>query len=90
MWWYGQWCALRNKAMQRARDNIGPGGESKVAGRGEREARVFPLLASSGSRSPCLETCIEAVRSQGFHVTVGDVQYEFQRGGNEVLRIRPS
>lgn len=53
-----------------------------------REVRVFPLLALGGSRSPYVDRGISSLRAQGFDVSVETVPYEFQRGGNEMLRIR--
>lgn len=51
------------------------------------EARVFPLLALGGTRSPFVDTCVIDLRSAGFEVTIEKVPYEFQRGGNEMLRL---
>lgn len=63
----------------------------RVAG----EARVFPLLASSvhpdgnaGERSPHLEAVVEELRMRGYDARVERVAYEFQKGGNEMLRTR--
>ena len=52
-----------------------------------REVRVFPLLALGGAPSPFVETCTEALRSAGCDVSIERVPYEFQRGGNEMMRI---
>lgn len=53
-----------------------------------REVRVFPLLALGGSRSPHVDGSVAMLRSQGFAVSIERVPYEFQRGANEMLRIR--
>ena len=53
-----------------------------------QEVRVFPLLALGGARSPFVETCAGLLRSAGCEVSIERVPYEFQRGGNEMLRIR--
>jgi hypothetical protein len=53
-----------------------------------REARVFPLLALGGSPSPFVEPCREALGDSGFEVTIEEVPYEFQRGGNRMMRVR--
>jgi hypothetical protein len=53
-----------------------------------REARVFPLLALGAVRSPHLDAVARALGSDGFEVSVERVAYEFQRGGNEMLRVR--
>jgi SAM-dependent methyltransferase len=54
-----------------------------------REVRVFPLLALGGAPSPYVESCAGAVRAAGADVSIERVPYEFQRGGNEMMRIRP-
>ncbi len=52
------------------------------------EVRVFPLLALEGSRSPHLDSVIDACGRGGFDASVERVHYEFQRGANEMLRVR--
>jgi hypothetical protein len=54
------------------------------------EVRVFPLLALDGSRSVHLDACLAAARSDGIGAAIVPVDYEFQRGGNEMLRLRRS
>jgi hypothetical protein len=55
------------------------------------EVRIFPLLTLSRKPSPHLAAVQSAVRSQGWESEVVRVNYELQRGGNEMLRIfRPS
>ena len=54
------------------------------------EARIFPLLALDGSRSPFVEACVAEARAAGAEVEMVQVPYEFQRGGNEMLRLRRS
>jgi hypothetical protein len=51
------------------------------------EARVFPLLDMTGRRSHHLEGLIAALAAQGLEAKVERVDYEFQRGGNEMLRV---
>ena len=53
-----------------------------------REVRVFPLLALGGAPSPFVEICADALRSAGLDVSIERVSYEFQRGGNEMMRVR--
>lgn len=53
------------------------------------EVRIFPLLALGGERSPFVDENVARLRSGGFGVTLERVPYEFQRGGNEMMRIRP-
>ena len=50
--------------------------------------RVFPLLQIGGAPSPHLPAAVEALRSEGVEATVEPVPYEFQRGGNRMLRLR--
>lgn len=52
------------------------------------EVRVFPLLALGATPSPLVEPVAEACRVQGFRVSIEDVPYEFQRGGNQMMRIQ--
>lgn len=51
------------------------------------EVRVFPLLQVGGAPSPHVDGVIETFRSQGFQASIEAVPYEFQRGGNEMMRI---
>ncbi len=56
----------------------------RVAG----EVRIFPLLSLDGERSPLVETVAEALTESGIEVSLEGVPYEFQRGGNQMMRIR--
>ena len=51
------------------------------------EARIFPLLDMAGVRSAHLVPLIEALAAEGYVCEVRTVAYEFQKGGNEMLRI---
>jgi hypothetical protein len=51
------------------------------------EVRVFPLLSLGGTRSPFVDGCVARLVAAGCRVTIETVQYEFQRGGNEMMRI---
>jgi hypothetical protein len=53
-----------------------------------REVRIFPLLALDGRTSPYVPN-IMAGLSDSREVTLETVPYEFQRGGNQMMRIRP-
>lgn len=53
-----------------------------------REVRVFPLLALGGRRSPHVDRSVEDLRESGHDVSIERVSYEFQRGGNQMVRIR--
>jgi hypothetical protein len=57
-------------------------------GRVAREVRVFPLLALGGALSPFVEMCTGLLRDAGYRVSIERVPYEFQRGGNQMLRFR--
>jgi hypothetical protein len=52
------------------------------------DVRIFPLLALGGQRSPHLPVVMAELESRGFIASVERVPYEFQRGGNEMLRVR--
>ena len=52
------------------------------------EARIFPLLALGGRPSPFVMPIVEQFTAQGYVVSVEEVPYEFQRGGNQMMRIR--
>ncbi|MDZ7961630.1 MAG: SAM-dependent methyltransferase [Aulosira sp. DedQUE10] len=51
------------------------------------EVRIFPLLKLDCEISPYLEPVIQTFSSQGFDVKVQPVAYEFQKGGNQMLKI---
>lgn len=53
-----------------------------------REVRVFPLLALGGARSPFVDGCVDLLRGSGYEVSIEPVAYEFQRGGNRMMRVR--
>ena len=53
-----------------------------------KEARVFPLLQLGAKRSPHVEPVMDHFRVKGYEVTLVTVPYEFQRGGNQMLKIR--
>lgn len=52
------------------------------------DVRVFPLLAMGAERSPFVDRCVDDLREAGHLVTIERVPYEFQRGGNEMMRVR--
>lgn len=51
------------------------------------EVRIFPLLALGGEGSPFVEVCVRDLRGMGHDVSIEAVPYEFQRGGNQMMRI---
>jgi hypothetical protein len=54
------------------------------------EVRIFPLLALGGRQSPYIEPVTEWLLEQGYDVSIEVVRYEFQRGGNQMMRVRSS
>lgn len=52
-----------------------------------RETRVFPLLALDGETSRHLDPVVERLQGEGYTVAVERVDYEFQRGGDQMLRV---
>ncbi len=53
-----------------------------------REVRVFPLLDGDGAPSAHLEAVVAGLRRAGYEADTPEVAYEFQRGGNRMLRVR--
>ncbi|WP_008319545.1 hypothetical protein [Leptolyngbya sp. PCC 6406] len=51
------------------------------------EIRIFPLLKLNCETSPYLELVMEDLSSKGCHAQVQTVAYEFQKGGNQMLKI---
>ena len=54
------------------------------------EVRIFPLLALGATRSPYVDEVDDECRAVGFTVSIDKVPYEFQRGGNQMMRIKRS
>jgi hypothetical protein len=52
------------------------------------EVRIFPLLELGGEPSPLVQRMVDECDSQRFDVSIEAVDYEFQRGGNQMMRIR--
>ena len=56
----------------------------RVAG----EVRIFPLLNNySQEVSPLLPLVMEDLTAQGYNLDIQQVSYEFQKGGNQMLRV---
>jgi hypothetical protein len=53
-----------------------------------REVRIFPLVALSGARSPHVDTLQKQLGTEGYAVSIDEVPYEFQRGGNQMMTVR--
>jgi SAM-dependent methyltransferase len=51
------------------------------------EVRIFPLLTLSRERSPYLEPMIKTLTQNGYSPEIITVDYEFQKGANQMLRI---
>ncbi|MBE9192614.1 SAM-dependent methyltransferase [Gloeocapsopsis crepidinum LEGE 06123] len=53
-----------------------------------KEVRIFPLLVNfSNDISPWLEPVITHLQNQGYTTEIKQVAYEFQKGGNQLLRV---
>jgi hypothetical protein len=53
-----------------------------------KEVRVFPLLALDGQRSPHVDVLQKRLGAEGYAIRIDEVPYEFQRGGNQMMRVR--
>jgi len=52
-----------------------------------QEVRVFPLLDHGGQSSPHIDSVLRVVEEHGYRYSIEPVDYEFQQGGNQMLRI---
>jgi len=52
------------------------------------EMRIFPLLKISGETVPILPPLLQELEVKGYSVQIEEVCYEFQKGGNQMLRVR--
>jgi SAM-dependent methyltransferase len=52
------------------------------------EVRIFPLLKVSGELSPYLPIAVDQLKELGYDAQVQSVPYEFQKGANQMLKIR--
>ena len=53
-----------------------------------KEVRIFPLMTLKGKRSEHVGPLMLDLQERGFEVEIQEVQYELQRGGNEMLWVR--
>lgn len=53
-----------------------------------RELRIFPLVDLAGRRSAHLEPALAMLAAAGLTAEIAEVGYQFQKGGNQMLRIR--
>jgi hypothetical protein len=51
------------------------------------EARIFPLLELGAKRSRHLDKIMGHLQTEGYDVRIEKVAYEFQKGGNEMLKV---
>ncbi len=51
------------------------------------EVRIFPLVTLESVRSPHLDPTIAYLREKGYEVSIEKRAYEFQKGGDKMLRI---
>jgi hypothetical protein len=56
-------------------------------GRVAAEVRLFPLLTLTGEQSPYLASVRAATQAAGWSSEIVRVDYELQRGGNQMLRV---
>lgn len=52
-----------------------------------REVRIFPLLALDCRPSPYIEPILDRMHQAGFAAEIARVPYEFQAGGDRMMRI---
>lgn len=52
-----------------------------------KEVRVFPLVDLKGEKSVHIESVIKELTALGYHASIIKTGYEFQKGGDEMLKI---
>jgi len=52
------------------------------------EVRVFPLLTYNAEPCPFVAPILEHLKNAGRSVSIEEVPYEFQRGGNMMMKVR--
>jgi len=55
-----------------------------------KEVRIFPIITYNSERSPFVEALLPTLERSGHSLSVESVPYEFQRQGNQMLRIFPA
>jgi len=53
-----------------------------------KEVRIFPIITLEGKKSPHLDGIMATLKTLGYLPTIEKVEYEFQKGGDEMLRVR--
>lgn len=51
------------------------------------QVRIFPILNLAGEVSPHLELILQKLQEEGYEVAIEPVSYEFQKHGNQMLKI---
>ncbi|MGA1790195.1 MAG: SAM-dependent methyltransferase [bacterium] len=59
----------------------------KEMSRVAQEVRIFPVLTLDGSVSKHLQPIIDKLSAQNINVSIEQVEYEFQLGGDKMLKI---
>lgn len=54
------------------------------------EVRIFPLVDLNATKSKHVDEIIKMFKEKEMQVSIKTVDYEFQKGGNQVMRIHPS
>ncbi|WP_163335633.1 class I SAM-dependent methyltransferase [Desulfopila sp. IMCC35008] len=54
------------------------------------DVRLFPLLELGAKRSRHLDILTSRLRKEGYGLEINSVDYEFQRGGNKMMKITSS
>ncbi len=52
------------------------------------EVRIFPLLELGGKTSCHLRVVADCLTADGYAMSIKPVFYEFQRGGNKMMKIQ--
>jgi hypothetical protein len=53
-----------------------------------KEVRIFPLLELGSRKSRHLEATVATLSATGYAIAITSVEYEFQRGGNQMMTVR--
>jgi hypothetical protein len=51
------------------------------------EVRIFPLLTYNAEQSPLVAPVLDHLNQAGRIVSIESVAYQFQRGGNKMMKI---
>jgi len=52
-----------------------------------KEVRIFPIITLEGKMSPYLDDIMMTLKEKGYTTKIVSTDYEFQKGGNEMLKI---